>query len=69
VTVNSDDPFFLGNSLREEYYALHSVHGFTPAELGKVAANGFKVALLPEHVKKAHLADLAAYMAGAVVGR
>jgi adenosine deaminase len=68
VTVNSDDPFFLGNSLSEEYYALHAVHGFTPAELGKVAANGFKVALLPEHVKKAHLADLARYMAEEVIG-
>ncbi len=69
VTVNSDDPFFLGNSLSEEYYALHAVQGFTMAELGKVAANGFKVALLPEHVKKAHLADHAAYMAAAVLGR
>jgi adenosine deaminase len=68
VTVNSDDPFFLGNSLSEEYYALHSVHGFTPAELGKVAANGFRVALLPDNVKKAHLADLALYMVAAVLG-
>jgi adenosine deaminase len=68
VTVNSDDPFFLGNSLSEEYYALHAVHGFTVGELGKVAANGFRVALLPEHVRRAHLADLARYMAQAVIG-
>jgi adenosine deaminase len=63
VTVNSDDPFFLGNSLSEEYLALHAVQGFSAAELGKVAANGFKVALLPEHVRRAHLADLALFMA------
>ena len=69
VTVNSDDPFFLGNTLSEEYYALHAVHGFTQAELGKVAANGFEVALLPEHVRKAHLGDLAAYMAEVVLRR
>jgi adenosine deaminase len=69
VTVNSDDPFFLGNSLSEEYYALHSVHGFTLGELCKVAANGFKVALIPEHVRAAHLADLARYAAEAVLGQ
>jgi adenosine deaminase len=69
VTVNSDDPFFLGNSLSEEYYALHSQQGFTRGELGRVAANGFEVALLPEHVRAAHLADLADYLAAAVLGR
>ena len=59
VTINSDDPFFFGNSLAEEYYALHEHLGFNKLELLKIAANGFRVALLPEHVKNAHLADLA----------
>jgi adenosine deaminase len=59
VTINSDDPFFFGNSLSEEYYALHQDLGFSRAELVRVAANGFKVALLPEHVRRAHLNELA----------
>jgi adenosine deaminase len=59
VTVNSDDPFFFGNSLAEEYYALHQELGFSRAELVQVAANGFRVALLPDHVRRSHLADLA----------
>lgn len=59
VTINSDDPFFFGNSLAEEYYALHQDLGFTLPQLVQVASNGFRVALLPDHVKRAHLAELA----------
>lgn len=63
VTVNSDDPFFFGNSLSEEYYALHQDLGFNRTELVRIAANGFKVALLPEHARQAHLDELAAIAA------
>ncbi|MBC8008630.1 MAG: adenosine deaminase, partial [Burkholderiales bacterium] len=49
VTVSSDDPFFFGNTLADEYHALHEHLGFSRAELVRVAANGFRVALLPEH--------------------
>lgn len=59
VTINSDDPFFFGNTLADEYYALHRHLGFTKLELVKIAAHGFRIALLPEHVKRAHLDDLA----------
>jgi adenosine deaminase len=59
VTVNSDDPLFFGNRLSEEYYALFRELKFSPAELIKIAANGFRVALLPEHLKRAHLDELA----------
>lgn len=67
VTINSDDPFFFGNTLSEEYYALHQDLGFSRAELARVAANGFRVALLPEHVKRAHLAALATITAKAAL--
>lgn len=67
VTINSDDPFFFGNSLAEEYYALHQELGFSRAELVRVAANGFRVALLPEHVKRAHLDQLATFAAEAAL--
>lgn len=63
VTVNSDDPFFFGNSLADEYHALHRELAFTLPQLVQIAANGFRVALLPDHVKRAHLADLAAISA------
>lgn len=64
VTISSDDPFFFGNTLSEEYYALHQDLGFTRAELVQIAANGFLVALLPEQVKRRHLQELAAFAAG-----
>lgn len=48
VTINSDDPFFFGNSLREEYYALNQQLGFSMNELVQVARNGFDVALVSE---------------------
>jgi adenine deaminase len=67
VTINSDDPFFFGNTLTEEYCALHQDLGFTRAQLVQVAANGFRVALLPEHVRRAHLADLARIAADTVL--
>jgi adenosine deaminase len=67
VTINSDDPFFFGNTLTEEYCALHQDLGFTRAQLVQIAANGFRVALLPEHVRRAHLAALARIAAETVL--
>jgi adenosine deaminase len=58
VTVNSDDPLFFGNRLSEEYYALHQELNFSPHEMIKIAANGFKVSLLPEDIKKSCLEEL-----------
>jgi adenosine deaminase len=52
VTINSDDPFFFGNRLSEEYYALHQELGFSLAELAQIAGNGFEVALVDEIVRK-----------------
>jgi adenosine deaminase len=69
VTVNSDDPLFFGNRLSEEYYALHDELGFSLPELIKVAANGFKIALVPEHRKKAWLDELAGIAAETVLGQ
>jgi adenosine deaminase len=63
VTVSSDDPFFLNNTLTQEYEALNRDLGFTFSELVQVAENGFRVALVPEHTRKTWLdllADIAA---------
>lgn len=43
-TVNTDDPLSFGNTLTEEYTALHQELGFSFSELGELAANGFRTA-------------------------
>jgi adenine deaminase len=68
VTVSSDDPFFLNNTLTQEYEALHRDLAFTPAELVRIAENGFRVALVPEHIRKTWLDQLADIAAGEAVG-
>ena len=62
VTINSDDPFFFGNRLSEEYYALNQELGFTRSELGKIAGNGFKVALLKESKRLAYMNELTDFL-------
>jgi adenosine deaminase len=52
VTINSDDPFFFGNSLSEEYYAITEELDFTRLELVQLARNGFELALWDEASKK-----------------
>ena len=42
VTVSTDDPLSFGNTLSEEYIVLHQELGFSYAELGNVAENGFR---------------------------
>ena len=41
-TLSTDDPVSFGNTLGEEYTALYQELGFTYAELGRIAANGFR---------------------------
>ena len=43
-TVSTDDPLCFANSITGEYEALARELGFTPAELGQVARNGWEVA-------------------------
>ena len=62
VTINSDDPFFFGNRLSEEYYALHQELGFTLRELSKIAGNGFEIALVNDEQRKKYQGDLADYL-------
>ncbi|MCH6258444.1 adenosine deaminase [Puniceicoccaceae bacterium K14] len=62
VTINSDDPFFFGNRLSEEYYALHQELDFSYVELGHLASNGFKVALIDDSKRRSHINELQEYM-------
>lgn len=61
VTINSDDPFFFGNSLQEEYYALYQDLGFSLSELAQLADNGFKIALIDEESRERYRTELASY--------
>jgi adenine deaminase len=58
VTVNSDDPFFLGNSLSEDYYAITKDLNFTRPELVQLAKNGFELALWDKASKKEYIDEL-----------
>lgn len=63
VTINTDDTYFFGNRLEEEYFALHQDLGFTRVELVRVARNGIDVALLPPAAKAPIYAELDAIAA------
>ena len=58
MTANSDDPFFFGNTLTEDYAALVMDAGFTRQDLLTLVRNGWKVALLPDAAKAPFLAQL-----------
>ena len=62
-TVNTDDPFFFGSTLREEYAVLALEAGLSRADLAQLAANGFKTALLPPAVRDQHLAEISRCLA------
>lgn len=63
VTVNTDDTYFFGNTLEEEYYALHVALGFSRAELVRLARNSLDVALMDEDAKASLQAELDAIAA------
>jgi adenosine deaminase len=58
VTISTDDPISFGNSMNDEYVALAERGGFRPAELVRIARNGFEVALLSAEQKRPWLAEL-----------
>lgn len=60
VTISTDDPISFGNSMNDEYVALVERGGFLPAELVRIARNGFEVALMPASEKQPWLIQLEA---------
>ncbi len=59
-TLSTDDPFFFGNRLHEEYAVLALEAGFSRADLAALAANGFRAALIPPAMRAQRLAEIAA---------
>lgn len=58
VTINTDDTYFFGNTLEEEYFAAHQALGFSRAELVRLARNGIDVALMSVEEKAPIYAEL-----------
>jgi adenosine deaminase len=54
VTISSDDPAMFETTLSDEYSHMHRA-GLTPAELVRLAENGFKYSFLPPEEKRAML--------------
>jgi len=57
ITINSDDPTFLGTTLADEY-ARVSALGFTEGEVRELLRNGFRYAFLPEDEVARYLGEL-----------
>lgn len=57
-TVSTDDPLCFANSITEEYTVLAAELGFTRAELGRVAKNGWAVASVAPDVRRAMTAEI-----------
>jgi adenosine deaminase len=64
LTLNSDDPAFIGSSLTDEYLGLAHAFGYGLETLTEVAIAGVDASWLPEDEKSVLRADIAAYAAG-----
>lgn len=58
VTLNTDDPTAFGQTLIDEYCWLVEEMGLSVADVGAIAANGFRVADLPERERQAAIAEI-----------
>ncbi|MDE1169948.1 MAG: hypothetical protein PW734_01855 [Verrucomicrobium sp.] len=63
-TVSTDDPFFFGTTLENEYAALAREAGLTRTELLQLARHGWEAALVSPAVREEALAEIAALQAG-----
>lgn len=57
-TINTDDPFIFGNTLRDDYFAVATTLGATPAQLAQFAKNGFETAQLAASKKRQAYLDI-----------
>jgi adenosine deaminase len=57
-TVSTDDPLSFANTVSDEYEALATEGGFSRAELAQVARNGWKVADVPDAVRRRWISEI-----------
>jgi adenosine deaminase len=48
LSINTDDPKMFGNSLAEEYLALHRHLGFSRADILRLIEQGIETSWLPQ---------------------
>lgn len=57
-TINTDDPLCFANDILDEYRALNQRLGFSKAELGQLAKNGFEHSQLESSLKREYIAQI-----------
>ncbi|HEX2101816.1 MAG TPA: adenosine deaminase [Candidatus Synoicihabitans sp.] len=57
-TISTDDPLVFANRVSDEYLALATEAGFTAAELGELAKNGWRVADVPAATRTRMMAEI-----------
>lgn len=63
VTVNSDDPAYFGGYVGENYAALATALGMTQTVAIELARSSFLASFLSDDERRAHLAEIEAYVA------
>jgi adenosine deaminase len=63
VTVSTDDPTLFGHSLTDELTALLVGGALEPADVARMQANAFRVAMLPGEAREAALREIDAVVA------
>jgi adenosine deaminase len=63
VSINTDDPTLFGNSLVDEYLALHEQLGFSRAEITRLIEQGIETSWLDAERKQKMLAEFCAEFA------
>jgi adenosine deaminase len=66
LSINTDDPKMFGNSLAEEYLALHQELGFSRADVGRLILQAIETSWLPQQRKQDLLAQFRIEMEGGV---
>jgi len=57
LSINTDDPKMFGNSLAEEYLALHRQLHFTRSDISRLILQAIEASWLPQHRKQDLLAQ------------
>ena len=63
VTINSDDPAYVGGYVGDNYLAVQSTFNLIKDEIYRLAKNSFQASFLPETEKRKYIVELDAFMA------
>ncbi|MDX2075955.1 MAG: adenosine deaminase [bacterium] len=63
VTINSDDPMLIGTTLNDEYRLLMTIFGYSPADIFRLARNGYHACFAEPDVKSRLIAEFDGWIA------